>query len=189
MLTPMATPNEPYVQSLLAGYDQLLEAMRRLLVLSERLVDRATNGPSLTADEVRDAQHELTIARAGIERLDTLLVLFRQHLTGISDDERSALIELCRAAVTAFKQKRGGDIWEHRRPGLGLVPGRVRYETLKRAAFRCELCGISADERALDVDHIVPKSVGGTDDAENLQALCWLCNTNKGSGDDATFAT
>ena len=38
-----------------------------------------------------------------------------------------------------------------------------------------------------DVDHIVPGAVGGTDDAETRQALCWLCNTNKGAGDDATF--
>jgi hypothetical protein len=38
------------------------------------------------------------------------------------------------------------------------------------------------------VDHIVPKSTGGTDDPENLQALCWLCNTNKGAGDDAAVA-
>jgi ATP adenylyltransferase len=58
---------------------------------------------------------------------------------------------------------------------------------LKRSHFRCELCGVSADERALDVDHIVPRSAGGTDDPENLQALCWLCNTNKGAGDDADF--
>jgi len=87
----------------------------------------------------------------------------------------------------AFKEKRGETIWEHRRPGLGLIPGRVRYETLKRARFRCELCGISADERALDVDHIFPKSQGGTDDPDNLQALCWLCNTNKGAGDATDF--
>ena len=37
------------------------------------------------------------------------------------------------------------------------------------------------------MDHIVPRSAGGTDDPENLQALCWLCNTNKGAGDDADF--
>jgi diadenosine tetraphosphate (Ap4A) HIT family hydrolase len=46
---------------------------------------------------------------------------------------------------------------------------------------------VSADERALDVDHILPKSKGGSDAPENLQALCWLCNTNKGAGDDTDF--
>jgi len=49
------------------------------------------------------------------------------------------------------------------------------------------LCGIPADERALDVDHIIPRKAGGADSPENFQALCWLCNTNKGAGDDADF--
>jgi hypothetical protein len=84
-------------------------------------------------------------------------------------------------------KKRGARIWEHRAAGLGQVPGRERYETLKRAGFRCELCGVSADERAIDVDHILPRKHGGTDAPENLQALCWLCNTNKGAGDATHF--
>lgn len=105
-------------------------------------------------------------------------------VSDLSDEERSDLIRRCREALDTFKEKRGVAIWEHRRPGLAIIPGRTRYETLKRAAFRCELCGTSADERALDVDHILPRSQGGSDDPENLQALCWLCNTNKGAGDD-----
>jgi hypothetical protein len=32
------------------------------------------------------------------------------------------------------------------------------------------LCGVSADVRALEVDHIVPRSRGGTDAPDNLQA-------------------
>jgi len=33
----------------------------------------------------------------------------------------------------------------------------------------------------LDVDHILPRSEGGTDDPDNLQALCWRCNQDKGA--------
>ena len=44
------------------------------------------------------------------------------------------------------------------------VPGSVRYEVLKRAGGRCELCGVSHEEVQLDVDHIVPRSKGGTND-------------------------
>src|SRR5262249_19219493 len=43
------------------------------------------------------------------------------------------------------------------------------------------------DERALDVDHIQPRKLGGSDELDNFQALCWLCNTNKGAGDDTDF--
>ena len=34
----------------------------------------------------------------------------------------------------------------------------------------------------LTIDHIVPKSFGGTDDPENLQPMCCLCNWSKGNG-------
>lgn len=33
--------------------------------------------------------------------------------------------------------------------------------------------------RALEVDHIVPRSQGGSNDLSNLQALCSLCNVQK----------
>lgn len=63
----------------------------------------------------------------------------------------------------------------------------MRYEILKRAKFRCELCGISAGEKALEVDHIVPRNHGGVDDVFNLQALCYSCNATKRDRDDADF--
>jgi diadenosine tetraphosphate (Ap4A) HIT family hydrolase len=58
---------------------------------------------------------------------------------------------------------------------------------LKGAKFRCELCGISAQEKALEVDHIVPRNSGGTDDLSNLQALCYSCNAMKRDRDDTDF--
>jgi 5-methylcytosine-specific restriction endonuclease McrA len=58
---------------------------------------------------------------------------------------------------------------------------------LKRAGYRCELCGISADERAIEVDHITPRKHGGRDDLTNLQALCYKCNANKGARDNTDF--
>jgi diadenosine tetraphosphate (Ap4A) HIT family hydrolase/5-methylcytosine-specific restriction endonuclease McrA len=41
--------------------------------------------------------------------------------------------------------------------------------------------------RALEVDHIVPRSRGGTDDPDNLQALCYRCNAMKRDRDDTDF--
>lgn len=41
---------------------------------------------------------------------------------------------------------------------------------------RCRYCGGEATE----VDHIIPKSKGGTDDAKNLVAACRSCNASKG---------
>jgi diadenosine tetraphosphate (Ap4A) HIT family hydrolase len=58
---------------------------------------------------------------------------------------------------------------------------------LKRAKGRCELCGISMEEKALEVDHIVPKNNGGKDNIDNYQALCYTCNSNKRDTDKTDF--
>jgi diadenosine tetraphosphate (Ap4A) HIT family hydrolase len=67
------------------------------------------------------------------------------------------------------------------------VSGSIRYEVLKRANQRCECCGVSILDKPIDVDHIVPRSLGGANSINNYQALCYECNTNKGNRDDTDF--
>lgn len=105
----------------------------------------------------------------------------------MSDSERQEIVSLCDEHIDRYRRRRGSAIYDHRRTALGYVPGSLRYEILKRAAFHCELCGVSHEERALEVDHIVPKKHGGQDDWSNLQALCYKCNANKGARDDTHF--
>jgi ATP adenylyltransferase len=107
--------------------------------------------------------------------------------SSLSSDERNELIRLCDEKVSAYLQKRGTAAYDHRRAALRYLSGSLRYEVLKRAGFRCELCGISADDRAIEVDHILPRKHGGKDDLTNLQALCFKCNANKGARDDEDF--
>jgi ATP adenylyltransferase len=107
--------------------------------------------------------------------------------SSLSSEERDELVRLCDEAISTYLQKRGAAVYDHRRAALGYISGSFRYEVLKRAGFRCELCGISADERAIEVDHILPRKHGGADDLTNLQALCFKCNANKGARDDEDF--
>jgi diadenosine tetraphosphate (Ap4A) HIT family hydrolase/5-methylcytosine-specific restriction endonuclease McrA len=102
----------------------------------------------------------------------------------LNEEQVRNLIALCEAKLDGYKARRGRRIWQHRRASAGYVPGTLRYEVLKRARFRCELCGVSADMRALEVDHIVPRNRGGSDDPDNLQALCYRCNATKRDRDD-----
>jgi diadenosine tetraphosphate (Ap4A) HIT family hydrolase/5-methylcytosine-specific restriction endonuclease McrA len=105
----------------------------------------------------------------------------------LSDNEREKLIELCTIKITEYKEKRGMMIWDHRRKNRSPIDGSIRYQVLNRANNVCELCGISSEIRALEVDHIVPKNWNGPDELSNYQALCYKCNTNKRDTDDTDF--
>jgi hypothetical protein len=61
----------------------------------------------------------------------------------------------------------------------------TRAYVLDRNGFTCQQCGAVAGEThpydstrktRLHIGHIVDKSMGGTDDAANLRALCSICN-------------
>ena len=109
----------------------------------------------------------------------------------ITDDLKEAqtasLVSLCEEHIDGYINKRGDSLWQHRASESGYISGSSRYNVLKRAKYRCELCGAHEEQIALHVDHIVPRSKGGSDDLSNLQALCMTCNTNKRAEDDADF--
>ena len=114
--------------------------------------------------------------------------VYRLELTETpSPSQISELVAICEAKVEEYEQRRGEKIWSHRAKSAGYISGTVRYEVLKRAQFHCELCGISADEKALEVDHILPRNAGGTDELLNYQALCYSCNAMKRDRDDTDF--
>ena len=105
----------------------------------------------------------------------------------LTPEQISELSSLCENKIAEYTDKRGNQIWQHRTKSAGYISGTIRYEVLKRAAFHCELCGISAKEKALEVDHILPRNSGGTDDISNLQSLCYSCNAMKRDRDDTDF--
>ena len=51
-----------------------------------------------------------------------------------------------------------------------------RLLVLKRDGYTCHYCHRDANS----VDHVVPRSHGGTDDLDNLVACCSSCNSSKG---------
>ena len=104
-----------------------------------------------------------------------------------TESQIEEIIDLCKQKLDAYIKKRGDKIWSHRKVSAGYISGTLRYEVLKRAGFHCELCGISADIRALEVDHIIPRILGGPDELSNLQALCYSCNAMKRDRDDTDF--
>ena len=105
----------------------------------------------------------------------------------LSSSGTQELITLCDKKIEEYINKRRTKIWGHRRRNRKAIPVSTRYQVLKRAYGRCELSGIPKEEKALEVDPIVPKNNGGEDTIDNYQALCFSCNANKRDTDDTGF--
>jgi len=60
----------------------------------------------------------------------------------------------------------------------GIFP-KLRYEIMQRDGNKCVLCGKTALEDRLEVDHIIPVVAGGTNEVKNLRILCSECNKGK----------
>ena len=112
---------------------------------------------------------------------------YRLNSEAPTEAQRASLIAKCDKSISDYLDKRGERIWQHRASESGYVSGSTRYNVLKRAKYRCELCGAHETQVALHVDHIMPRSKGGPDDLSNFQALCQTCNTNKRAEDDTDF--
>ncbi len=70
--------------------------------------------------------------------------------------------------------------------GYGARWEKLRLVVLAGDGFMCRVCmARGRPTPATQVDHIVPKARGGTDDPSNLQAICEDCHKAK-TNDDRT---
>ena len=65
------------------------------------------------------------------------------------------------------------------------IPKETRAFVLDRNGFTCQMCGAVAGElhpydptrkARLHIGHVIDKSLGGSDEASNLKAICSVCN-------------
>ena len=119
-----------------------------------------------------------------VEKDRDLVSLTTKNLTL---QQKAQLRMLCEQAMQDYVQRRGLSIWDYRLLDTEPVSDSVRYQILKESGGRCALCGATKRERPLDVDHIKPRSRGGTNDAWNLQVLCSTCNRSKRDKDETDF--
>ncbi len=104
--------------------------------------------------------------------------LKRWHLTNEPDEENEDADEL-NMGSNELSQIPELDSYTFIRAG-------VWWSVLAKDNWTCCSCGRSSREEGitLEVDHIIPRSKGGTDDLDNLQTLCKKCNIGKSNKDD-----
>lgn len=90
-------------------------------------------------------------------------------------EEKEELIALCDQKIHSWLLKNASV--EAQYAGLG----RLRHHLIADHRY-CVMCGLTPEDKVkLDVDHIIPRSLGGTNEITNLQVLCHRCNRGKGN--------
>lgn len=70
-------------------------------------------------------------------------------------------------------------IKKSRKQSRSQISPKVRWGVFSRDKFTCQYCGAKPPSVPLELDHKIPKSKGGTDDAPNLITACLNCNRGK----------
>ena len=107
---------------------------------------------------------------------------------------REELLQLCRQRLDAFRMQRGEEVGclLTQKPAASGTGAATAPRSAARSKSGCSpgpkaaanaagqaVAWQTLHQRALEVDPIVPKNQGGSDDLSNLQALCFRCNAGK----------
>lgn len=120
------------------------------------------------------SKNYLPMARINIKRAVVLLVTGRAEPISFLDSQGTQL-----RSPTVILQ-----VPEHIRLTIGnterlwKVPPVSRREVLKRDHHTCQYCGST---KHLTLDHVVPRSQGGTHSWDNIVTACERCNQTKGN--------
>ncbi len=189
-----------------AGDYELAVSEVRAVLISLR------QGPENSRDVIRQIEQlqkklvEMTDSPEG-ETLNAVNAREPQFVVACGTGEHGMTVAEIRAAASAGKlvptdriRKLDDNVWYELSTVKGLaflgsgpsgqvadIPEALRYQVLKAASGKCVLCGASAETAVLHVDHIVPRSKGGTNDLDNLQCLCEQCNLGKSNKDTTDF--
>ena len=150
---------------------------RRVVCARERL-DRKRRDRPRPWRLVRNAKRALAAAVSSLKRRRLAVRVVSEELAASLDNFAEAAV---RSGVCDFRY---ADLKARaQRADAALAPRDRLLSLISRQDNRCGICGEPLPRSADDIhiDHIRPRSRGGTDDAWNLQATHAHCNIKKGA--------
>jgi len=130
--------------------------------LTEKIVEEQPSTQEFLAKIVRDFKHPFFVFN-GITK-EQFVIRFPLN----------ELLQQSRIPRQSFNSTRQGLA-----PKRRAISRKLRLLILERDGYRCCLCGRTAKETKLEVDHKIPVAKGGTDSLNNLWTLCIDCNRGK----------
>lgn len=93
---------------------------------------------------------------------------------------RKTRARFCDRHAPAEEAKAKASAWGGDKPSASQRGYGSRWRTIRKMILaRDPFCAVCSRNPSRDVDHIVPKYKGGTDDPSNLQGLCSWCHDRK----------
>jgi ATP adenylyltransferase len=129
------------------------------------------------------------LQKHGVVEYDKAARLLTLSVPRLGLQERARIRMLCDQRLGEYLAKRGMLIWDDRLIDESAVPHNLRFQVLAESDRRCALCGATEKDSRLEIDHIIPRSLGGRTEKSNLQVLCSQCNRAKANRDTRDFRT
>ena len=149
----------------------------------------ATCGQSICSDECRRTKAYANMRQKSMDEFIPKKVICKEcgieFWTEYGNKRRSFCSDECLRRNTKRKSK---VIRRARKKGLGCEVFDP-LDVFKRDAWTCQLCGVktpkklrgTCNDKAPELDHIIPLALGGEHSMRNTQCLCRKCNRDKGA--------
>lgn len=130
---------------------------------------------------VRDYMAKWYAANAEAEKAKALARYYQKRIFGLIGKSTSKVAAWRAAHPQETKAHRIQHEATRRARKAGAAGSHTLSEWRAICARQRNLCTACGDECKLTKDHVVPLSMGGSNDASNLQGLCGPCNSRKGA--------
>ena len=125
---------------------------------------------------VRHAAEVITTVRDHYESFDFAEWTDQSDVLAAESDDQLDWVHTATLTLAVPRIIRLTDYHGFPRKGVPLT----RRNVYARDGNSCQYCGKRLAARALTIDHVIPRSLGGTESWSNLVTACMPCNTRKG---------